>query len=329
MSSSSTLKRHAVVLFAAATGITSLGDDCEGDIVNDPTFRDWCGTSLCSWTVDVGQIAPVPTWNADDLGVSFVASPTQISQVTSESDATCILFTTVADIDPNAQMTLLVDFDNDGTIDFTAPLGATEWEKVQSEITAPAGYNGITFHIRKEGKGTAILAEMRIQSTTGCTAPAVTLTNVALGDACQSDSECSSGVCDTEWGTGICAQCSGAHPCAGGASCTMGAFWFNQCDPGERTGAPRAPCVMGSDCKSGQCDGAEVVGDAGVDLDAASCVVFVPVDAGKDGRVEGGSGAVDAGRDGSVEGGARAVDAGYWLNECDPRGAAIKGGHCH
>jgi hypothetical protein len=361
MSSSWFQNRRAVVLLAAAVGVTSLGDDCDGDIVSDPTFRDWCGASLCSWTLDVGKIAPVPTWSADDLGVSFLDTPTQISQVTSESAATCILFTTVADIDPSAQMTLLVDFDNDGTIDFTAPLGATQWEKVQSEITAPAAYSGITFHIRKEGTGTAILAEMRIQSTTGCTGTAPALTKVPLGDPCQSDGECASGVCSTNTDglDGICSECSMAHPCPDGwQSCMMGAFYFEQCSPGEHTGATGELCVTGSDCQSGACDGAEVVGDSGVDLDASTCVWFLPLDAGssasteagpasadggrdgggdagprvgdagREGGGDTGSRAVDAGRDGGADAVPGARDAGYWVNDCDPRAVVVKGGHC-
>ena len=164
---------------------------------NDPTFRDWCGDTLCDWTLDAGQIHPVPTWIPEDLGVSFDSTPTQISQVTSENQATCILFTTVANFDASAGMTLLVDFNNDGTIDWQQPLPAAAWANVQTEITAPATYDGITFHIRKEGSGTAILAEMRIQSTTGCTASAPALSNLLLGDVCSTDADCSAGfVCD-------------------------------------------------------------------------------------------------------------------------------------
>ena len=153
--------------------------------MQDPTFRDWCGDSLCDWTLDSGRIQRVPTWNADDFGVSFLDPGTQISQVTSESQATCLLFKTVADIDPAAQMTLLVDFDNDGHIDFQAPLGATDWHEVQAEISAPPQYTGITFHVRKEGTGTAVLAEMQVLSTTGCApAPPIPVPPVPFGAKC-------------------------------------------------------------------------------------------------------------------------------------------------
>ena len=128
---------RAALLLAAAAALTALGADCEGNVVQDPTFRDWCGNSLCALTLDSGRIQRVPTWNPDDFGVAFLDKGTQISQVTQEKQAECLLFTTVADIDPAAQMTLLVDFNNDGVIDFTGPLGATDWHQVQAEISAP------------------------------------------------------------------------------------------------------------------------------------------------------------------------------------------------
>jgi hypothetical protein len=271
-----TKRRHVVVLLAAALGIVSLGDDCQGDIVNDPTFRDWCGDSLCSWTLDSGKIAQAPTWNADDLGVSFKEMGTQISQVTGENQATCILFTTVANTDPAAQMTLELDFNNDGIIDYTAPIAGT-WTQAQTEITAPAVYDGITFHIRKAGSGTAILAEMRIQSTTGCTAAATPLKDQPLGDACGADDECKSRICsDPAYAnpSQVCAQCSSKHPCQDGGTCMGGPYGFAQCDPGEHKGTKGAACAANGDCASDKCDNVTFLGPAGVTPDAgdaASC----------------------------------------------------------
>lgn len=158
-------------LVVFAFGVATLAGDCDGDIAQDPTFRDWCGDVLCAWHRDEGTVEPVPTWNEHDLGVSFVDTPTQISQVTTESSASCLLFTSVADIDPAAQMSIAVDFNSDGSFESTSIIGSTQWQRVQTAITAPAAYQGITFVIRKTGTGTAILAEMRIQSSSQCTPP--------------------------------------------------------------------------------------------------------------------------------------------------------------
>jgi hypothetical protein len=256
--SSSTRPVLLVFAFAAAT----LGGDCDQDIARDPTFRDWCGDTLCAWTRDSGNIRAVPTWNENDLGVAF-DDATQISQATTESSARCLLFTTVADIDPSAEMMLSIDFNSDGSIEYTGPLGAVSWQKVQTEVVAPEAYQGITFAIRKDGTGTAILAEIRIQASSGCTAPALTIAagTLALGERCTSASDCKKGLtCATDTGEPLCAQCSTEAPCAGGAACLQRSVFLPlQCAPGQGLGVAGDPCLAGSDCASGECRGATAV----------------------------------------------------------------------
>ena len=271
----------AVLLFAAAT----LGADCAGNIVQDPTFRDWCGSSLCSWQTDFGQVARVPTWDANDFGVSFLddgAKGTQISQVTQENEATCVLFTSVANIDPAAEMYIGADFDNDGTVDYWAPLGTATWQRVQTEITAPPAYDGITFYLDKRGTGTAVLAEMSITSTTGCTAAPPTVLG-RLGEPCATTSDCAAGLVCPQVGFLLCSQCSDEVPCAdGGGACQARpsdpaavSLFPLQCGPGQGLGVTGAPCIANDDCASGVCAGAIPVGllagDAGpCDLNAVS-----------------------------------------------------------
>ncbi len=277
MSSHHKTRGRAPLACALALGASMVGGDCDGDIAQDPTFRDWCGATLCAWKLEAGQIRPAPTWNANDLGVSFVATPTAISQATTESSAKCILFTSVANIDPAAGMTLAVDFDSDGSAEYTAPLGSAQWSRVQTEITAPAAYQGITFTIRKAGTGTAILAEVRIQETTGCSAPpaAIAAGSLVLGEKCASSGECAAGLtCAGDSSDMLCAQCSASQACAGSVACTTRSVLLpSQCGPGEGLGKSGDPCLAGSDCQSGACDGAtpvSLVDDGGAcDFDAA------------------------------------------------------------
>jgi hypothetical protein len=254
---------RAALLAAAAVSLAALGADCEGNVVQDPTFRDWCGNGLCAWTLDSGRIQRVPTWNAADFGVSFLDQGTQISQKTQEDQAKCLLFKTVADIDPSAQMFLLVDFDNDGTTDFQVQLGATYWHKVEQEISAPPVYRGITFRVKKEGSGTAVLAEMQVLSTTGCTpAPPLVLPPQPLGGPCAKSSDCQSGMVCTS--AHQCAQCDPTTPCPDGVACASRVFEAQQCGPGLGLGKSGDPCALADDCASHRCDGTSVTSIAAV-----------------------------------------------------------------
>jgi hypothetical protein len=276
MRRSSILTARFFTLLLVALSFATMGADCAGDVVRDPTFRDWCGNQLCSWITDAGAIQRVPTWNVNDLGVSFVDQGTQISQQTNETEARCLLFTTVANIDASADMKLLVDFDLDGKIDDVLPLGASQWHKVEIEMTTPAAYDGIGFILRKDGDGTAILAEMRVRSITGCSGPPPSRMDLGLGQACTDDSECESQVCGDGPGVRLCGECSASHPCAFGACETIGVP-FAQCAPGQHLGPPGALCIQDSDCQSDACDGATLEPPPG--SDAGACAL--PVLAGK------------------------------------------------
>jgi hypothetical protein len=266
MNTHSRLSR-ATLAGVALLGLALLGDDCDGDIVSDPAFRDWCGASLCAWKTDYGQVQRVPTWNAEDFGVSFAdnvagdPNGTRISQVTQEHDATCILFTSVGDIDPQADMEVGTDFDNDGTVDKWSQLGAASWHQVQTEIAAPPDYYGITFYVRKSGTGTAVLAEMRIQSTTGCTAAAPPVGTLVIGDPCTANAQCASGICGPlDAGASYCSQCSTESPCPGGVACTQRSVFFPaQCGAGLGLGHTGDPCLANTDCQSGSCENATPV----------------------------------------------------------------------
>jgi hypothetical protein len=278
--------KRASLLALAAASLTALGADCDGNVVQDPTFRDWCGDTLCAWKLDSGAIQRVPTWNEDDFGVSFTQMGTEISQVTSENQATCLVFTTTADMDPASDMVILVDFNNDGTIDFKGQLGATDWRQVQTEITAPPKYDGITFHILKQGTGTAVLAEMRVVSASGCTAPP-TISPLFLGEGCTADSQCSSGLICV---SGLCSQCdpSSSTTCANGAACGSTILQANQCGPGQGLGQAGDPCAIDADCQSGSCSGAFIqslatifdAGDLGCPTGNPPCAPGVALDGG-------------------------------------------------
>jgi hypothetical protein len=294
------MKRHwmlraAIVVAAAAC----MAPGCNGDVLSDPTFHIWCGENLCSWKTNEGSVRRVPTWHANDYGVELVATPTQISQETTEG-SDCMEFSAVADVDARAQVKIQVDFTLDGTPDFEETIAETHWRPTKTILHAPPGHGShFRFIIRKEGTGHAALAEMRLQRATSCPSPPIELKDLEVGDTCAKDAECKDGLCDTvsmplqDGGTtvlpGTCGACSAARPCADGLLCRkpdgaeldLGAdrFFFDPrpslCAPGEGKGATGTACVAGGDCASATCEGVLLHPnrgcDAGIGLEGSSC----------------------------------------------------------
>ncbi len=266
------------VLVLAGLGLSLAA--CEEDLLNDPTFRTWCGDDkLCAWDIDAGRISRVPTWHEDDGGVSMLETPTVIGQ-TLKSSPKCLAFTMVADVEARAQVSIEIDFNGDGKVDWTYPVPEVRWRQWQTLITAPKAYRHARFSIRKAGTGRAVIAEMRLVSKDKCAEGAkVELRDLPIGSACGSGAECRSGICCGDprntalVGPPVCSECCpggtvcdgagcGATACTGAGQkcgaprCMLLASPF-LCNAQLRTGATGAPCADGTDCASGVCDGAK------------------------------------------------------------------------
>lgn len=81
-----------------------------------------------------------------------------------------------------------------------------------------------------------------------------------LGQLCLADGECATGTCCE----GLCSSCCAAdgRACEEGRTCTatvseLGPRIPDQCDPGQRRGAPGEACLIDDDCESGACAGGE------------------------------------------------------------------------
>jgi hypothetical protein len=279
------------VLLAIAIAMSLTG--CDDELVQDPTFRQWCGDTLCAWTLETGAIQRAPTWHHADYGVEFTGTPTRISQY-SDKNPSCLLFTAIADVDPRAQMTVELDFNSDGRVDYTWPIPSSKWHQVQTLVTAPrvqrnalfGAWDGFTIAIHKTGPGRAVLAQMRVQSAKECDATvAAKVDGIPLGKGCGPDAECAAGICCMPWdgkltstkieNLGYCAECCPAGaPCLGddcNRACGAGTvcrsqkpadFFFGlACRPPLLK--PGDPCDRSEECESQSCGPNYVVPDGG------------------------------------------------------------------
>jgi hypothetical protein len=260
------------VLVTLTAGALATGCD---DIVTDPNFHTWCGDQLCSWKLDSGKIQRAPTWNPKDYGVELLDSTdathvTAISQV-SDTTAKCLEFSAVADVAPEAQVSIGLDFNDDGSVDRDQTIASVGFTVQTFQVTAPLAYDHVRIIIAKKGTGRAVLAQMDVKSVTNCTAAPVVPRAEHIGTKCSAENggdECTSGVCCQ----GLCAECCRAAPsgfptCAGNGTCsarivpnTVGDGVSSQaipmqCDPGKGKHAGGTECLVGDDCTSGVCAG--------------------------------------------------------------------------
>src|SRR4051812_5809096 len=90
----------------------------------DPVLVQWCGSALCDWRTDVGTIKPVGTWNKHDKAISFEETGTQISRLSENKPIQCMRIFAVVDADPDAGLSLLIDFNDDGHVEYEHPIRA-------------------------------------------------------------------------------------------------------------------------------------------------------------------------------------------------------------
>ena len=159
--------RTSIELCLALVGITMLSgtSSCDDDLLHDPGFDMWCGDELCAWTVEYGAIEKVATWHELDEGALLHGPRTSITQYAdiTDMDADCIYFSLLADAGDDATLILELDFLGDGTIEYSHEIPADDWESVGYHITPPEHYRGVRFHVRMEGTGRAVIAQVRAQ----------------------------------------------------------------------------------------------------------------------------------------------------------------------
>jgi len=258
------------LLLVLATPLLMAGE-CEAPLVKDQSFDLWCGDMLCAWQRDEGTIAKAATWNQHDYGVALEGPSTRISQLLpyGSADVSCIHFDLLADIDADASVVLGLDFDDDGTIDFTQFLATGAWTPIEYRWVTPTYFHSVRLSISKSGAGRAVLARIQASKATGCPgAPPEGALARPAGATCEAAAQCASGACrprplaselipDPGTPRSVCAGCATDTDCGAGTLCGL-AWSAAFVEPYPACVAPPAlllgqRCLEAAECASGVC----------------------------------------------------------------------------
>ncbi len=256
-------KRLSTFVLAGAA-FSQLGSTDCGQAVRDPGFDLWCGSDLCAWKVERGDVAKVATWNQGDPGVELVGDDVAIEQLSpvTSSDGSCLEFDLIANVDELAQVDLNVDVFGDGSVEHTEHIPTSHWKPLSFLLPVQGVYGGIRFELAKKGSGSAVLANIGAKIVQNCGGlDPVVPAPAPNGAVCVEASGCRSGLCGgTPLFQGVCVGCTGAPgQCAAGNVCGIGDPTSPvydiplECVPGGVRELGEN-CLFGDECASGICN---------------------------------------------------------------------------
>lgn len=240
----SQLVRIACVL--ALTGVLSA---CmELGIGSATGLVQWCGPSLCSWQTDSGTIKRVKTWSKHDHGISLEGIGTRISLLSEAGPIKCLQMSVHVDADPEAALSLLLDFNDDGQIEYEHEVPAGDWKWSFFRLTPPVDYRSVRYIVSKQGAGRAVLDQVKVQEVadSGWGNPCKDDPPLLLNDGatCTVDESCSSGLC----ASGRCSSCGVARGSTQACANGLGCHASEQCASGACVGGVCQTCALDGSC---------------------------------------------------------------------------------
>lgn len=151
----------STALFLAAATFLSTAATCETDLIEDAGFQLWCGDRLCAWDLEAGEIRKVATWHSNDYGVELLGSSVSLSSPAARS-ASSLRIEVVSDVEEGAMVTVEVDRDGDGIIDWVLRVPPSDGFISRVWESQPGAEATGVFYLRKSGPGRAVVARLRV-----------------------------------------------------------------------------------------------------------------------------------------------------------------------
>jgi hypothetical protein len=198
---------------------------CGESLIKDPSFNLWCGNALCAPWEASGAVSRAPTWHRSDYGVQL-GDDAMLSQLSTHDKVECIEFEVIADVVASAGVLLEMDFDDDGSAEYSQMIPENHWTKLTFTAHTQPGYKSVRFILRKTGHGRAVLAQIKAVEGFDCSGSVLPATHRPNGMACTGDAQCEGGACE-ERGDVLalddhrkaCGECGARKSCADDMRC--------------------------------------------------------------------------------------------------------------
>ncbi len=226
----------------------------------------WCGSKLCEWDLDEGEIEKVATWTEDEIGVALVTAGTTISRFIPSKHLDCIQIEFTAQLANDGDAVVEIDYYDDKIVDEEIAVTKAAWERLSYKLAMPPAYNGLRVRIRKRSDSKVALAFPTVAplADQDCGVNSVSLTHRPVGALCTSNEECAQGFCTPgPWWSEFaerkaCGECVRNSDCPEEQICDFALDAPPHLEVYRECGAPKRqvlgqPCVNHEACASGEC----------------------------------------------------------------------------
>jgi hypothetical protein len=190
--------RGSLCLTGLVASLVACSSGAESPTMPNPMLERWCEAHPCDWDHQ-GKIKQVGTWHPDDYAVELVSDDAAISQFRAELDSTqakCFAFSLMAHIAHDAHAYVELDFLDDGEVEFSERIPASNWDVRTFTVTTPTWYRGVRFIVRKAGPGQVVVAEFNAELMRNrCSVTPLPLNDRPVAASCENDEQCASGSC--------------------------------------------------------------------------------------------------------------------------------------